>query len=32
VRLDDAPKLLAYRGEKKMATKALEYIRAQAEM
>jgi len=32
VRLEDASKLLAYRGEKKMATKALEYIRAQAEM
>jgi 8-oxo-dGTP pyrophosphatase MutT (NUDIX family) len=32
VRLDDAPKLLAYRGEKQMARKALEYIRAHAEM
>ena len=26
VRLEDAPKLLAYRGEKQMARKALEYI------
>lgn len=28
VRLDEAPKLLAYRGEKQMATKALEYLSA----
>jgi 8-oxo-dGTP pyrophosphatase MutT (NUDIX family) len=27
VRLEDAPKLLAYRGEKQMARKALEYLR-----
>ncbi len=26
IRLEDAPKLLAYRGEKQMARKALEYI------
>jgi 8-oxo-dGTP pyrophosphatase MutT (NUDIX family) len=31
VRLDDAPKLLAYRGEKQMAQKALEYIEAHSE-
>ena len=28
VRLEDAPKLLAYRGEKQMARKALEYVRS----
>lgn len=31
VRLEDAPKLLAYRGEKQMARKALEYVRSHAE-
>lgn len=30
VRLEDAPKLLAYRGEKQMAGKALEYLRTHA--
>jgi len=29
LRLDEAPKLLAYRGEKQMARKALEYLRSQ---
>ena len=32
VRLEDAPKLLAYRGEKQMARKALEYIESQPEL
>jgi 8-oxo-dGTP pyrophosphatase MutT (NUDIX family) len=32
VRLDEAPKLLAYRGEKQMARKALEYIRSHVEV
>ena len=32
VRLADAPKLLAYRGEKQMARKALEYIGAHSEV
>jgi 8-oxo-dGTP pyrophosphatase MutT (NUDIX family) len=32
VRLEDAPKLLAYRGEKQMARKAMEYIAAHAEL
>jgi 8-oxo-dGTP pyrophosphatase MutT (NUDIX family) len=32
VRLEDAPKLLAYRGEKQMARKALEYVEAHAEL
>jgi len=32
VRLEDAPKLLAYRGEKQMARQALEYIEAHAEL
>lgn len=32
VRLEDAPKLLAYRGEKQMARKALEYVEAHAEV
>src|SRR6201984_2982539 len=32
VRLEDAPKLLAYRGEKQMARQALEYISAQPEL
>ena len=31
VRLEDAPKLLAYRGEKEMARKALEYVQSHAE-
>ena len=30
VKLDDAPKLLAYRGEKQMAKQALEYLSAHA--
>jgi 8-oxo-dGTP pyrophosphatase MutT (NUDIX family) len=32
VRLEDAPKLLAYRGEKQMAKKALEYIESHPEL
>ena len=32
VRLEDAPKLLAYGGEKQMARKALEYVKAHAEL
>jgi 8-oxo-dGTP pyrophosphatase MutT (NUDIX family) len=32
VRLEDAPKLLAYSGEKQMARKALEYVKAHAEL
>jgi 8-oxo-dGTP pyrophosphatase MutT (NUDIX family) len=32
VRLEDAPKLLAYSGEKQMARKALEYIKGHAEL
>jgi len=32
VGLDDAPKLLAYRGEKQMARKALEYVKAHPEL
>jgi 8-oxo-dGTP pyrophosphatase MutT (NUDIX family) len=32
VRLADAPKLLAYRGEKQMAQKALEYVEEHAEL
>lgn len=32
IRLEDAPKLLAYRGEKQMARKALEYISAHEEL
>ena len=32
VRLEDAPRLLAYSGEKQMARKALEYIAAHAEL
>lgn len=32
VRLEDAPLLLAYRGEKQMARQALEYIQAHAEL
>ncbi len=31
VRLEDAPQLLAYRGEKQMARKALDYIEAQSD-
>jgi 8-oxo-dGTP pyrophosphatase MutT (NUDIX family) len=31
VRLEDAPKLLAYGGEKQMARRALEYVRSHAE-
>jgi ADP-ribose pyrophosphatase YjhB (NUDIX family) len=32
VRLEDAPKLLGYRGEKQMARQALEYVRSHAEV
>jgi 8-oxo-dGTP pyrophosphatase MutT (NUDIX family) len=32
VRLDDAPKLLAYKGEKQMARRALEYVMAHPEV
>jgi len=32
LRLDEAPKLLAYRGEKQMARKTLEYLKAHAEL
>jgi 8-oxo-dGTP pyrophosphatase MutT (NUDIX family) len=32
VRLEDAPKLLAYRGEKQMARQALEYVTSHAEL
>lgn len=32
VKLEDAPKLLAYSGEKQMARKALEYIKAHVEL
>ena len=32
VRLDDAPKLLAYRGEKQMARKALEYVESHPDL
>ena len=32
VRLEDAPKLLAYTGEKQMARRALEYLKAHAEL
>ena len=32
VRLEDAPKLLAYRGEKQMAREALEYVRSHLEV
>lgn len=32
VRLEDAPKLLAYRGEKQMAKQALEYLLSRAEV
>lgn len=32
IRLEDAPKLLTYRGEKQMARRALEYVTAHAEL
>jgi 8-oxo-dGTP pyrophosphatase MutT (NUDIX family) len=32
VRLEDAPKLLAYKGEKDVARRALEYVKAQANL
>ncbi len=32
VRLEEAPKLLAYRGEKQMASKALDYVRMHADL
>ena len=32
VRLEDAPKLLAYRGEKQMARKALDYVKNHADL
>lgn len=32
VRLEDAPKLLSYRGEKDMARKALEYVQAHSDI
>ena len=32
IRLEDAPKLLAYRGEKQMAKQALEYVLSHAEV
>jgi len=32
VRLDDAPKLLAYTGEKQMARRALQYVKAHADL
>lgn len=32
VKLEDAPKLLAYRGEKQMARKALEYVASHSEL
>jgi len=32
VRLEDAPRLLAYTGEKQMARRALEYVKAHAEL
>jgi 8-oxo-dGTP pyrophosphatase MutT (NUDIX family) len=32
VRLEDAPKLLAYKGEKQMARQALQYVEAHAEL
>ncbi len=32
VRLEDAPRLLAYTGEKEMARRALEYVRAHTEL
>lgn len=32
IRLEDAPKLLAYKGEKEMAQRAVEYVRAHGEL
>jgi len=32
LRLEEAPKLLAYRGEKQMARKALEYLESHPEI
>lgn len=32
VRLEDAPKLLAYKGEKQMARRALEYVKERADL
>jgi 8-oxo-dGTP pyrophosphatase MutT (NUDIX family) len=32
VRLEDAPKVLAYKGEKQVARQALDYVRAHAEL
>ena len=32
VKLEDAPKLLSYRGEKQMARKAIEYVEAHADL
>ena|SRR3974390_805422 len=32
IKLEDAPKLLAYKGEKQMARKALEYVTANSEL
>src|SRR3984957_3779514 len=32
IQLEDAPKLLAYKGEKEMAQRAVEYVRAQNEL
>jgi 8-oxo-dGTP pyrophosphatase MutT (NUDIX family) len=32
IRLDDAPKLLAYKGERQMAQRALEYVAAHPEL
>jgi 8-oxo-dGTP pyrophosphatase MutT (NUDIX family) len=32
IRLEDAPRVLAYTGEKQMAQRALEYVRAHAEL
>lgn len=32
IRLEEAPKLLAYRGEKQMARRAMEYVKSHAEL
>jgi hypothetical protein len=32
IRLEEAPKLLAYKGEKQIARRALEYVEANAEL
>ena len=32
IRLEDAPKLLAYRGEKQMARQALQYLKEHLEL